>query len=122
MTLPFFDRNQGNRAKAASLVLQNEYEYRAALAALRAEIETAAQEYRAAKANAEAVADEQLKLARDVLESITNVYQAGGRPLVDLLDAQRNFHDTYRAYISTRAAYWRAVYRYGAAIGQKVPR
>ncbi len=122
MTLPVFDRNQGNRAKAASLLNQNQFEYQSALAALRAEVESTAQDYRTAKANAEAIAAEQLKLARDVLDSITTVYQNGGRPLVDLLDAQRNFRDTYRAYITARAAYWRAIYRYSAAIGQKVTR
>jgi cobalt-zinc-cadmium efflux system outer membrane protein len=122
MTLPVFDRNQGNRAKAASLLNQNEFEYRTALADLRAEIVTAAQEYRTAKANAESIGAEQLKLARDVLESITAVFGTGGRSLVDLLDAQRNFRETYRAYITARAAYWRAAYRYAAALGQKVPR
>jgi len=46
---------------------------------------------------------------------------AGGRPLLDVLDAQRNFRDTYRTYITSRATYWREVYQYGAAIGQQVP-
>jgi cobalt-zinc-cadmium efflux system outer membrane protein len=120
MSLPVFNRNQGGRAKAASQVAQYQFEYRAALADLRAEVETADRQLRAARANAEAIAAEQLKLAREVLESVTAAYQAGGRPLLDLLDAQRNFRDTYRTYISSRAAYWRAVYRYGAALGQKV--
>jgi cobalt-zinc-cadmium efflux system outer membrane protein len=122
MTLPVFDRNQGNRAKAASLLNQNEFDYRTALAELRAEIVSAAQEYRTAKANAESVGAEQLKLARDVLESITVAFGTGGRSLVDLLDAERNFRDTYRASITARAAYWRAVFRYSSAIGQKDPR
>jgi cobalt-zinc-cadmium efflux system outer membrane protein len=120
MSLPVLDRNQGNQAKATSMLAQNGFEYQAALADLRAEIVTLAQEVRAAKVNAEAVAADELKLAREVLESITTAYQAGGRPLVDFLDAQRNFRETYRSYITTRAAYWRAVYRYGAALGQKV--
>jgi cobalt-zinc-cadmium efflux system outer membrane protein len=122
VTLPLFDRNQGNRAKAASTVVQNQFQYQAAVVALRAEVETAAREYRAAQATAQDIAAEQLKLARDVLDAITVAYQAGGRPLVDLLDAERNFRDTYRAYVSSRAAYWRAVYRYRSAIGQQTTR
>ena len=98
---------------------QNQFQYQAAVTALRAEIETAAQEYKAAHATATDIAGEQLKLARDVLDAITTAYQAGGRPLVDLLDAERNFRDTFRAYVSSRAAYWRAVYRYRSAIGQQ---
>ncbi|HEY2910351.1 MAG TPA: TolC family protein [Gemmataceae bacterium] len=122
MTLPIFDRNQGNRAKAASLFVQSQRDYEAALVSLRAEVESAVQDLRTAAANAEAIAADQLKIAREVLDSITTVYQAGGRPLVDLLDAQRNFRETYRAYITALAAYWRALYRYSAALGRKVTR
>jgi cobalt-zinc-cadmium efflux system outer membrane protein len=120
--LPIFDRNQGNRAKAASTLVQNQFDYQAALASLRAEIETAAREYQAAQTTASEIAAEQLKLARDVRESIVTAYQAGGRPLVDLLDAERNFRETYRTYITSRSAYWRAVYRYRSAIGQQTTR
>jgi outer membrane protein, heavy metal efflux system len=118
ISLPVFDRNQGNRAKAASVVNQNQFEYQAALTGLRAEVETAAQEFRAARANADEVAAEQLRLSREVLDSIAAAYQAGGRTLLELLDAERNFRETFRTYVTSRAAYWRAVYRYRAAIGQ----
>jgi cobalt-zinc-cadmium efflux system outer membrane protein len=122
VTLPLFDRNQGNRAKAASVLAQSEFDLAADLAALRAEVETAVQELRVARANAEAVAADQLRLARDVLDSITKSYEAGGRPLVDVLDAQRNFRETFRAYISSRATYWREVYQFGSVIGQQINR
>ena len=122
VTLPLFDRNQGNRAKARSTVTQNQYLYDAAVVALRAEVTTAAQEYKAAQTTAADIAAEQLKLSREVFDAITLAYQTGGRPLVDLLDAERTFRDTYRSYVSSRAAYWRAVYRYRAAIGQQTPR
>jgi cobalt-zinc-cadmium efflux system outer membrane protein len=123
VSLPVFDRNQGNRAKAASTVVQSQFQYQSAVVGLRAEIDTAAQEYRAAKTTATEIAGEQLKLAREVRDSIAASYQvAGGRTLVELLDAERNFRDTYRTYVSSRAAYWRAVYRYRAAIGQQTGR
>jgi|SRR5579883_449142 len=118
VTLPMFDRNQGNRAKAVSLLAQSQYQYQAALVALRAEIETASREYLAARVTATEVAGEQLRLAREVRDSIIAAYQAGGRPLVDLLDAERNFRETSRIYVSSRATYWRAVYRYRGVIGQ----
>jgi cobalt-zinc-cadmium efflux system outer membrane protein len=120
VSLPLYDRNQGNRLKAASTLAQSRFELAADLADLRAEVVTAARELEAARANAEATSGDQLRLAREVLESITTAYQAGGRPLLDFLNAERTFRDTYRAYISARAAYWRAVCRYGAAIGQKI--
>ena len=118
--LPFFNRNQGNRAKASSYAVQAKIDYAATLVALRAEIETTAQELKAARNNAEAVAGEQLRLANEVLQSITDAYEAGTRTLVEMLDAQRNFRDTNKSYISMRAGYWRALYRYYSATGKQI--
>ena len=118
--LPFFNRNQGNRAKASSYAVQAKIDYEATLVALRAEIETTAQELKAARNNAEAVAGEQLRLANEVLQSITDAYEAGTRTLVEILDAQRNFRETNKSYISMRAGYWRALYRYYSATGKQI--
>ncbi len=120
MTLPVHDRNQGNRAKAASVVVQNQYEYQAGVVALRAEVVQADQELRTAAANARAVAGEQLKLAEQVRDSIAQAYAAGGRPLIDVLDAQRNYRETYRLYINSRAAYGRAAVKFNATLGKQV--
>jgi outer membrane protein, heavy metal efflux system len=119
-TLPFFDRNQGNRAKAESVAAQNYYNLQSGMVELRSEIEQVVQEFRTAYQNAQAVADEQLKLAEQVLSSITQAYEQGGRPLIDVLDAQRNYRETYRLYLTSRANYWRAVYKFSAALGKQV--
>jgi cobalt-zinc-cadmium efflux system outer membrane protein len=120
VTLPLFDRNQGNRAKAESVAVQNSLNLQAGMVDLRAEIEQVVQEFRTAYKNAQAVAQEQLKLATDVRDSITKAHAAGGRPLIDVLDAQRNYRDTYRLYITSRANYWRSLYRFSSAIGKQV--
>ena len=121
-TLPLFDRNQGNRAKAQSVAAQNNYNLQAGLVDLRAEIEEAVRDFSTAYQNARSVAQEQIKLAAEVRDSITKAYDVGGRPLIDVLDAQRSYRDTYRLYISSRADYWRAVYKYNSAIGKQVTR
>ncbi|MFN4259713.1 MAG: TolC family protein [Gemmataceae bacterium] len=120
MPLPFFDRNQGNRAKAVSVLAQSHYEWQSALVELRAEIESVTVEFRTAWANAESVAGEQLRLAQEVRDSLNKAYQAGARPLLDVLDAQRQYNETYSLFITSRANYWRAVYRFNAAIGKQV--
>lgn len=120
MTLPFFDRNQGNRAKAESIAAQNGFNLQAGVVDLRAEIEQVVQDFRTAYRNAGAVAQEQLQLAKQVLEAITKAYDAGGRPLIDVLDAQRNYRETYRLYITNRANYWRSLYKYNSTIGKQV--
>ena len=97
---------------------QNELQLR--LIELRSEVEQATQELRTARANAEAIADEQLEIATQVRESISQAYLAGGRPLIDVLDAQRRFRDTYRLYISSRADYRRAVVKLNSTVGKQV--
>ena len=119
-TLPLFDRNQGNRAKAHSVAVQNCYNLQAGLVDLRAEIVEVVRDFSTAYQNAKSVAQEQLKLAAGVRNSITKAYDAGGRPLIDVLDAERSYRDTYRLYISSRANYWRSVYKYNSAIGKQV--
>ena len=118
--LPLFDRNQGNRAKAQSVAAQNCYNLQAGVVALRAEIEEAVRVFSTAYENARSVAQEQLRLAAQVRDSINKAYDVGGRPLIDVLDAQRTYRDTYRLYISSRANYWRSVYKYNSAIGKQV--
>ncbi|MBA2226958.1 TolC family protein [Thermogemmata fonticola] len=119
-SLPVFDRNQGNRLKAQSVTAQSQYQLQAALAGLRAEVEQAAQEVRTAAANARTVAEEQLKLAAEVRDSIARAYEAGGRPLLDVLDAQRNYRETYRLYITSRAALARAIAQFNAAVNRRL--
>ena len=120
-TVPIFNRNQGNRMKARSVAAQNRYNLTGGLVDLRAEVTQVYQELETAEKNAHAIAQEQKKTAKDVLDAITKSYEmVGGRPYVDVLDAQRNYRETYRAYISSRANYWRAVYHFSAAIGKQI--
>lgn len=122
MTLPVFDRNQGNRAKAASITAQNQFQLQAGVVDLRAEVIQADQDLRTAAATSRAVASDQLQTAGQVREAITKAYEAGGRPLIDVLDAQRNYRETYRLFITSRANFGRASVRYSAAIGtQRTP-
>jgi cobalt-zinc-cadmium efflux system outer membrane protein len=120
VSVPLFDRNQGNRAKAISAAAQSEHDLQAALFDLRAEIEQALQSLSTAQQNAASVAQEELQLAAQVRDAIGNAYAAGGRPLLDVLDAQRNYRETYKTYITSRADYWRALYRYQSALGKQV--
>jgi len=118
--LPFFDRNQGNIAKARSIRSQNALNLEAGLVDLRAEIVEAVREFRTAYQHAGAVAEEQVRLARQVRDSIEKSFQVGGRTLLEVLDAEREYRDTYRTYIMNRANYWRALYKFNSAVGRQV--
>ncbi len=120
MSVPIYDRNQGNQAKAASVSAQAGFNLQARRVALRGEVVKASQDLTTSAANTSAVAQEQLEISRQVRDSINEAYNAGGRPLLDALDAQRNYRETYRLFITSRASYLRAAIQYSATLGQQM--
>jgi cobalt-zinc-cadmium efflux system outer membrane protein len=121
MTLPLYDKNQGNQAKAASVAVQSRFGLQAAEVELRAEIDSVVEEFSTARSNAEAIAKEQLQLAAQVRNSILKSFKdAEALTLLDVLDAQRTYRETYRLYITSRAGYWRALSKLKSAIGAEL--
>jgi cobalt-zinc-cadmium efflux system outer membrane protein len=120
MGLPVFNRNQGKRLKAKSVVAQSTYTLHAGLVDLRAEVEQAVSELHTSYLNAQAVGKEQLILAEQVRNSIQKAYLAGTKAWIEFLDAERNYRETHRLYINTRANYWRAIQRFNSALGKQV--
>lgn len=122
LTLPVHNRNQGNIRRAAAVARQQEYDLQAGLVELRAEITQVENDLRTALENSKAIADEQLKLAAEVRDSLNQAYEAGGRPLIDALDAQRNYRETFRLYIESRVNLGRAIVRFNAAVNEAIIR
>jgi cobalt-zinc-cadmium efflux system outer membrane protein len=118
LTVPLFDRNQGNRARAQAALSRSSQELRLGMIDLRAEVEEADQLFRTAYRKASSLAQEELRLAMRVRDSIIQSYEIGGRPLIEVLDAERTVRETYQLYISSRADYWRAMYIYNSVIGR----
>jgi outer membrane protein, heavy metal efflux system len=121
MSLPVHDRNQGNIAKAASIQRQTLWEIESLQITINEEINATLAQLDGAQSVAESVANEQLKLASQVRDSISESFQSGGRPLIDLLDAQKKYRDTLSLYYTTRANYWKARYRLVGVLGQELP-
>jgi cobalt-zinc-cadmium efflux system outer membrane protein len=120
LTLPLFDRNQGNVSRAVSVRSQRELELAATLRTLRAEVVQAASEYRVAREAALTEDRAQLDAARRVRERMQSAYEIGGRPLLEVLDAQRVFREASRQSVSGRASLLRAVHRLNAVVGREV--
>jgi cobalt-zinc-cadmium efflux system outer membrane protein len=121
LSVPIFDRNQGNIRKAQATQAQVAYNLEAQLVALRGEIEQAAEEFRVAARNITSDA-EQLKTARTVRDGIEKAYEFGKLTVLDVLDAERAYRDTYRTYILGRSTYWHSLHKLNAAIGKQVLR
>jgi cobalt-zinc-cadmium efflux system outer membrane protein len=120
MTLPVNNRNQGNRYLAAAQWRQANQLLQAGLIELRSEVEQVTAALEAARINAAAIAEEQLALAEEVRDSIRKAYEAGGRPLIDVLDSQRNYRETFGNYIGSRVDLWRAILEFNATLGSEV--
>ncbi|MCL2305012.1 MAG: TolC family protein [Planctomycetaceae bacterium] len=117
VTVPLFNRNQGNRARARSALAQSTHQYQAGIVDLRAEIIEADRNLRTAHQQAHTFADEEVRLAREVRDTMIESFKAGGRPLIDVLDAERRYRETIRLFITCRADYWRALYIYKSVVG-----
>jgi cobalt-zinc-cadmium efflux system outer membrane protein len=120
VTMPLFDRNQGNIAKVKSFWVQSELNLSAQLVALRAEIDQAVQAYQAAYRILTTDDLGQLEAARNVRDKIRASYELGGKSLIEVLDAQRTYRETYRLHIASRSGYWHSLYALNAAIGKQV--
>ncbi len=80
MTVPLFDRNQGNITKAQSVQLQTSLNLRAQLVDLRSEIAQAVKAYQTAYVTVTTDDPAQLKTAENVRDKIRAAYELGGKP------------------------------------------
>jgi len=120
VTVPLFDRNQGNIAKAQSVLSQSCYNLQAQLVQTEADVEQAVGEFEDAKESAMRIGPAQLAAARSVRDRTVAAYGLGGKTLLDVLDAERAYRDTHRTYILGQSRYWHALHRLNAAVGQQV--
>jgi cobalt-zinc-cadmium efflux system outer membrane protein len=121
-SLPLFDRNQGNIAKAESEVRQARHSLEAARASLRAELDEALSAFRAAHSSVLADDPAQLQAARSVRDRMEAAYKAGGRTILELLDAEKAYRDAMRLHVHAQSSYWHALYRVDTAAGAPIGR
>jgi cobalt-zinc-cadmium efflux system outer membrane protein len=121
-SVPLFDRNQGNIHKAQSTATQAVLNLQAQLVQLHAEIAQAVAEFDSAKEDATLVGPEQLRTARSVRDRTEAGFKAGGKTLLEVIDAETAYRDTHRTYILSQSAYWHTLHRLNAAIGKQVLR
>jgi cobalt-zinc-cadmium efflux system outer membrane protein len=119
-SLPIFDRNQGNIAKAESQVRQVRHQLEASRASIRSELTGALAAFRAAHASVLADDPTQLEAARSVRDRTEAAYKAGGRTILELLDAERAYRDAMRLHVHAQSSYWHALYQLDTAAGQQV--
>lgn len=118
LSVPLFDRNQGNRAKAHASHTRAQYELQAGLIDLQNEIRESEQNLRSALEKTTIIAKDQIDLASSVRDRVIEAYKAGGYHLIDVLNAENSYRETKRLYLTSRADYWRALFTYNSVIGK----
>lgn len=98
--IPVFDRNQGQREKAAVTRLQAEQNLLASERQAETEINTAYRSYVVQQKNLEDY-EGNLTQAETILNSVRYSYLRGGTTIIDLLEAQRSWLNTQQEYYST---------------------
>jgi cobalt-zinc-cadmium efflux system outer membrane protein len=119
--LPFFNRNQGEIARARTQQQQLDAKTRALEADIAANLDAAFTEYTSARSIVERIENDMLAQARDVRATMEYSYRRGEASLVEFLDAVRTFNDTTRSYNEARADYARSLYSLDALSGKVTP-
>ncbi len=105
VSLPVFDRNQGEVRRARLDLLKARNEQRAAAASVRAEFEEAYQELAAAHEEAVSLRDEILPAAKRSFETSEQAFKQGKSDYLEVLDAQRTLIEARELYVEALAAY-----------------
>lgn len=118
VTIPLFDRNQGNRAAAAAELRRQEQMRAEAESGVRADVKRARDEYELRRAEVDAT----LRPLREHATAIAGIaqaaYQQGGVDLLRLLDAERSRLDAESAWVDGMVAFQQSVVDLAAAQGR----
>ncbi len=101
--LPLFNRNQGDREKAAVRVARAQEALRAVEQRVDADTEVAYREYTARLAIVAHMRAAVLPRVEDVRRSVEYAYHGGHTSILDLLDAERTYRDTMKDYTDALA-------------------
>jgi cobalt-zinc-cadmium efflux system outer membrane protein len=118
--LPAANRNQGEIERARQEQRQANLRIRQLEVVVAGEVDVAHEEMLTAESLLKSIEGEMLKEAQEVRKVTEFAYRRGHVTLLELLDAQRAYHETEHAYIEARAAYARSLYLLDATAGRTV--
>ncbi|MBV9772164.1 MAG: TolC family protein, partial [Bryobacterales bacterium] len=117
ITLPFTDKNQGNRIAADAEVRRQQHLLEAAEVGVRADYVEALQEYEMRRTELVQALEPLREHAADIAKIASAAYTVGGTDLLRLLDAERARLDAQLAWAKGMADYRQSIVRLEAAEG-----
>jgi cobalt-zinc-cadmium efflux system outer membrane protein len=118
--LPISNRNQGNIRRARLNVDQTRTEMAALELRVVTEVRQAVREYAVTRASVEKVERELLPFARQVVDEALKAYRLGEGPLLDYLNARREYNEIIRQFRDTAIRHRRAMLALNTAVGRRL--
>jgi outer membrane protein, heavy metal efflux system len=120
VSIPLFNRNQGNIRRAEHNVLQTQIELSGLERQALSEVERACLNYASSRASAERVERGILPRARRLRDLKYSLYTQGQENIVTYLNAQRDYNDVVRLYRDALIRHRRSMLRLNTAVGQRI--
>jgi len=120
VTLPVFNRNQGNISRAQSTVAQTIIELQGREQQVSAEVRRAYREYTTAHDAVQRYQSNILPRARRIRDDKLRLFKAGSESILAFLAAQKEYNDVVRQYLETSVRYRRGALRLNTALGQRI--
>ncbi len=120
VTLPVFNRNQGNIARAQTTVRQVIIELQGREQQVVSEVRRAYEEYRTNRKTVEYYQKNILPRARFIHEDTLRLHKAGTVGVLAVFEAQREYNDVVRRYLEVSVQLRRSSLRLNTAAGQRI--
>jgi cobalt-zinc-cadmium efflux system outer membrane protein len=120
VTLPFFNRNQGNIARAQITVSQVLIELQGREQQVVSEVKRAFEEYTINRKSVQYYQENILPRARHIHEDRLRQLKAGNVSVLAYFEAQKEYNDVVRRYLDASVRLRRSALRLNTAIGQRL--
>jgi cobalt-zinc-cadmium efflux system outer membrane protein len=121
VTLPIWDQNQAQIAKARCQAEQRRKEYESLLDTIANQIDQAAITLKSAAEIVEFYRNEALPQATQALDNARQLYQAGEQGIMVMIEAQESLVTRRQAYIRAMGTYAKALAELERALGGRLP-
>jgi outer membrane protein, heavy metal efflux system len=120
VSIPLFNRNQGNIRQAEHNVLQTQIELSGLERQVLSEVERACLEYGSTRSAANRLEQGILPRAKRLRDQKYSLYSQGQENIVSYLNTQRDFNEVVRQYRDSLIRHRRSMLRLNTAVGQRV--
>lgn len=120
VSIPLFNRNQGNIRRAEHTVMQTQIELSGLEKQALSEVERASLDYASTRSAAKRLERGILPRARRLRDQKYTLYTQGQENIVSYLNAQRDYNEVVRQYRDALIRHRRSMLRLNTAVGQRV--